>query len=244
MKLYKDEAYIIKIVELKEADKLVILLSKRHGIIETVAKSGGKPLTRKSSSLDLGNKLDAAIYPAKGFDILREVILIDDLQFLKQDYDSIMALMGILELIQAVSLVGEADADMYAEFEELLMLLRHSPQKRDLLLRAFEIKLLYINGFGPELDICVECGTEHKPDVVRTSSFTNHLGYQCLKHTNNQTPVVNTLLKVQKFIKANSLRSVLALAVDDKILKQMYVIHTIWLENILEKKLNSRKLSN
>jgi len=243
MKSYKDRGIIIKIRQLAEADRLVVIYGEKFGRIEAVAKGVSKLLSRKRGSIDLLNYAEFALHSTRGLDIITEASLLDDFAALKQDLYSVSQIFYILELLDKLLISSESEDTVSALLLEFLPLLQDENTRRDFLISAFEVKLLNLLGFGPILDSCLHCGKEHLPNEKRIAAASGQAGYLCDKHFAGDRYqnlfVPDTMLKLQRFMLVEGLQSLRQIRYDQLLLKRLKSIQRTWIEGVIEKNLKS-----
>ncbi len=250
MKSYTITAFIIKIKLLQEADHLVVLLTPT-GRIETVAKGLGKLKSHKTGQIDLLNLVKIKLYRTANLHLITEVELVDDYAELKSNLSQIQKVFLILEILDRFTTIDEADDDKYYnELSEFLLLTKQfvntEPNKLSLLFNAFSLHILRIAGFEPAMSTYL--GTENaiKPDQKRIAAASGEAGYLAQGQIDSTylDPVLVTddILKIQKYLLAHDLQEATRLDVSPAQNSHLESIHITWLEGILERRLESRKM--
>ncbi|KXK27467.1 MAG: DNA repair protein RecO [candidate division WS6 bacterium OLB20] len=242
MRSYKDTGYIIKVRQLREADKLVVLFTKDKGRIETVAKGASRLLSRKSSSIDLLNRVTVNLYQGKQLDVITEIALEDDYASVKQDLAGISQVFYILELLDVFTRYLPEHDTLFAMLEDFLQLFTDK-STRITLLRSFELKLLDIFGFGPDLYHCLHSGSDLKPGERRVSASSGQAGYLRLEALPNKprSPVLigDDIVKVQRYLLHEDLGSARHLAITQNQQNTLQSVQRNWMQGILERSLKS-----
>ncbi len=242
MKTYKDEAIIIRVKPLKEADKLLILLTKNYGVIETVAKGGAKSTSRKVSSIDLLNNIKVELYKSDGIDIIREIEVKNDYIKLKQNKDTINQLLYIVEIVNRLfnNYIGESDI-----FFLLKSLLEHAcdaPEYIEKYIAGFELKLLKLSGFEPKLQEYTNTGQKMEAGDKRILAYGEELGYAYSEESSSEESIKDEIIKVQRFLITSNFDQIKNLTVERKFLLKIIDIHKEWIERTIEKRLKSRSI--
>lgn len=151
--LYKTEAIIIKTKDLGEADKIVILISKNKGRIETIAKGARKPTSKKSTSIDLNVYASFAIASGKNLDVITELKVIDSHEDIRSSLLATYVIYYIFDLVNSFYTEKEQGAEILPEIlliNKILEDLIKKGAKSDIfrkLVTIFEVKLLHKTGF-------------------------------------------------------------------------------------------------
>jgi len=244
MKTYRDQGFVIKVKQFPEADKLVLFLTRKHGIVESVAKGASKSSSKKVSSIDLLNHVKASFYITKGIDLLKEIEVINDYQELKSDGEISKTLLYVLEIIDKINASSGQELKAYNLLFNFLELSNMSPQKFQLLLACFEIKLLELAGFTPKLNAYIKTDKPILKDESRVLSTGHILGYQQADVNSKADQVSDKIIKTQRFFLENEIQDSLKLKIDEGLLNNLQYINRYWIENAIEKRLKSSSLLN
>ncbi|HRP36471.1 MAG TPA: DNA repair protein RecO [Candidatus Dojkabacteria bacterium] len=244
MKTKSEYGFIIKIKQFQEADKLVVFLTRKHGNVETIAKGVGKSSSKRGSSIDLLNHSRFTYYERKSIDLLREVQVLNDYQDLKQDKKIINHLLYILEIIEKLNSTNDDEIKAYNLLYDLLELTTINSAKFLQLLSSFELKLLDLAGFTPNVENYIKSGESILENETRVLSFGNELGYNLTKSDTKAKIVSDRVLKIQKFYLENKLSDSLKLNIDDETQSLITFINRYWIEKTIEKRLKSSTLIN
>lgn len=244
MKTKSEYGFIIKIKQFQEADKLVVFLTKKHGNVETIAKGVGKSSSKRGSSIDLLNHSRFTYYETKSIDLLKEVEVLNDYQDLKQDKKIINHLLYILEIIEKLNSTNEDEVKAYNLLYDLLELTSINSDKFLQLLSSFELKLLDLAGFTPNVESYIKTGDPILEKQSRVLSFGNELGYNLTKSDKRDKLINDRILKIQKFYLENRLSDSIKLNIDDETQVLITFINRYWIEKTIEKRLKSSTLIN
>lgn len=143
---------------LGEADKVLILFSSERGIIRAVAKSARKPGTKMSGRSDTlcVNKL--FLSSGKTFEIISQAESIEGFPEFRADLERMSYGLYYAELTNHFGQDLSQDSEMYFQFlVKSLELQARSGHDPGWLCLEFEMGLLDILGYRPELTYCVVC---------------------------------------------------------------------------------------
>ena len=216
LSIEKTKAIIIKAIDYKENDKLIWAYCEDLGKITFIAK-GAKKSKSKNLSLTLPLCFGEYIF-FKGRNLynLQEGKIINSFQGLLNNLDKLTSSSYVCELLDICVQDAEVDKTLFREFITCLYLLNTDAMDYELLIRAFELRLLSATGYGLEFDkccickksigtsdyislshfggVCVECNKEH-------GLYISRAGYNALRFLNN-TPMDKIYrLNVNKEIK-------------------------------------------
>ena len=163
MKLYQVEAVILRSKIMREADKMLTVFSRERGKQRLVAYGAGKSSSRKRGIVQLLCHSQLLLNKGKVLDSVNQCELITVFSQLRYDLDKLMLSFYLCELMEAITVEDEPNEPL---FILLLTTLRWLDQvsidlpAAEKLVTGFEIKMLGLTGYLPELGCCVECGGE------------------------------------------------------------------------------------
>ena len=153
---YRDEAVVLRTYKLGEADRIVVLATAAHGKVRAVAKGVRKTKSRFGARLEPLSHVALQLYEGRNLDTVTQAESIDTFRSIREDLDRYGAAMGVLEVIDQLSMEREVDTRRYAMLVGVLRTLE--TDDNPLVVPAFFLKVLAHEGFRPEVDQCVSCG--------------------------------------------------------------------------------------
>ena len=154
---WRDRAFVVRTYDFGEADRVVVLLTKNHGLIRGVAKGVRKAKSRFGSRLQPFVEVDALIYPGRG---LSTIASADTVTYfgarIIDDFDRYAAACAVMETAEKLSF-DEADPTLFALVQEALKNLQ-TDQHPTMVLDAFILQATEHAGWGLSLFNCANCG--------------------------------------------------------------------------------------
>jgi len=161
MRLYSTKAIVIKSVNFSEADKIVTLYTESYGKIGVIAKGARRINSRFGSSLELGTLINALFYESERSNLsnIRQSNIIDSFREIRENFDFLSGCFYILSLVNEMTKERQQNESL---FKLLLESLSGFSKIGDIFksIAIFEIKLLKILGYEPNLRQCSECKAE------------------------------------------------------------------------------------
>jgi len=77
MRLYRDRAVVLRQHKLGEADRIVTLLTRDHGLVRAVAKGVRRTRSKFGARLEPFAHIDVQLHPGRNLDIVTQVQAID-----------------------------------------------------------------------------------------------------------------------------------------------------------------------
>lgn len=161
-RLYRVEAIVIRRRDWGEADRLLTLYTRERGKIQAVAKGARKPTSRKAGHVELFTRARLLIARSRSIDIVTQAETVEAYRQLRASLERSTLAHYCAELLDRFT--GEAESDR-ALFDLLAAALAWLCQAEDLRLvtRYYELCLLEMAGFRPELHACPGCSKELEP---------------------------------------------------------------------------------
>ena len=185
MPLYHDRGVVLRTYKLGEADRIVSILTRGRGKVRAVAKGVRKTKSRFGGRLEPVSHVDLLMYEGRGeLDIVSQAETVDAFRPLRDDLDRLGRAVSLLEAADQLALEREANVRLY----EMLVGALRTLATRDapLVVSGFLLKALALEGYRPQVEGCVACGT----DGPLVSWAMEEGGLRCTAH--RQGPAVST----------------------------------------------------
>ncbi|MBE6051640.1 MAG: DNA repair protein RecO [Clostridium sp.] len=243
MSLHKCKGVVIKAQDYKENDKLVWIYSDSLGKITSIAKGSKKS---KSKLLAITLPLcygEYMLFKGKNLYNLQEGKIMNSFQGLLNNLDKLTYSSYICELIDIGVVEGESNPWLFKEFVTTLYLLNTDAIDYELLIRAFELKLLKATGYGLTLDSCVSC-----KEKISVSNFISlsYFGGLCDKCRANQNAlhISKGAYNALKFLMNTSSDKIYKLNLTKDIKKEIEKVTTYFISSNYSKKPKSLEMLN
>lgn len=170
---FRTPAIILKRRDFGEADRVLTILTPGHGKLDVVAKGARKPTSHKTGHVELFTRADMLINRGRGLDVISQVEMVAPYLPLREELTRGAYASYIAELLDRFS--GEEElgySDLFQLVDDTLQRLCTDDDPR-LAVRYYEIRLLDLVGFRPELN---ECVVSHEPIQAEDQFFSYMLG--------------------------------------------------------------------
>jgi DNA repair protein RecO (recombination protein O) len=194
MGLYRDEGIVLRTHKLGEADRIVVLLTPGHGKVRAVAKGVRKTKSRFGARLEPPTHLQLLLYEGRELDIVTQAETLDHFRAIRDDLDRLTRAVSMLEAADQLSLEGEANPQLHRMLLGALRAL--AADDAPLVVPGFFLKVLALEGFGPEVASCIECGAAE--DLVTFD--IGHGGARCSSHRQGVAVSPAALLLLQAIL--------------------------------------------
>jgi DNA repair protein RecO (recombination protein O) len=180
---------VLRRQDLAEADRLITLYTVDRGKVRAIAKGVRKPASRKAGHLELFSRTELLLARGRELDIIAQAESIDTFSSISTDLSMLSQAAYAAELLDRFTIEGQEGQDLYRLMVQTLERLDQGDDPSTVL-RNFELRLLELSGFRPEVFQCVLCSQEIRPEdqffsskdggVVCPSCGKSHTGLRSL----------------------------------------------------------------
>jgi DNA repair protein RecO (recombination protein O) len=155
--LYREQGVVLRTYRLGEADRIVVLMTQGEGKVRAVAKGVRKTKSRFGGRLEPFTHVDLSLYRGRELDIVTQAEVVNPFRGVREDYDRVVAGSAMLEAIDQVAQEREAAVRVFLLLVRALRALDAGPRDAAVLLDAFLLKLMALEGYRPVLGECANC---------------------------------------------------------------------------------------
>jgi DNA repair protein RecO (recombination protein O) len=194
MALFDTEALILRSYNLAEADKIVVCLSRSAGLIRGVAKGCRKLKNRFGAALEPFTLINLTYYEKEN----QELVSFRQVEILKSRFN----LSSNASLLTGFAYMGDllidfspphlANDNLFRMALACFEAAAETPPDLEAVLRYFEVWLLKLEGFLPDLRSCANCHRVLGDEVVY---LTSDLSLRCLQCSNARGTAVSKDLR-------------------------------------------------
>jgi DNA repair protein RecO (recombination protein O) len=233
------DALILKHMDYGEADRIMVVYSKEQGKVRALARGVRKMNSRKAGHLEPFTHTQ--IFMARGRDmpIITQAQTIDPFNGIRNNLIKIGYASYVIELTDRFS---SEDGANFQLFQLLLGTIDRIDHSEDLFnpIRYFELQLLELQGFKPELFACVKC---KKTIQAEDQYFSAELGGALCPNCGLTTALVYTVsmttLKYLRHFQRSSYQTLLRVKPPGNVRKEMETLMHHYIMFLLERRLNS-----
>lgn len=242
LSIFKTNAVIIRTQDFKENDKLVYLFTEKLGKVKAVAK-GAKSSKSKflSSTLQLCFG-EYVIFKGRNLYTLNEGKIINSFQGLLDDLNKLTYSTYLCELIDICLLEEESNRQLFKDFVTVLYLMNTNAIDNEMLVRAFELRVLKATGYGLDFDNCSICKKRLTSSNYISLAYYGGVCDQCQKV--NGIYVSKGTFNALKFLKNTSLDKVYRLNLNKDIKEEIYKVMSTIISSNYGRKPKSLEMLN
>lgn len=206
MSIVESESLVLKSYNLSEADRIVVLLTRDHGVVRGVAKGAKRLKSKFGSGLEPFSVVKASYFQKES----RELVSLDRVE-LKRSYfraasdpDFLSKFSYLAEMIIAFSPPHDPNELLYRMVKACLETADEDPGSLTAIGVYFELWLLKLAGYMPNWAVCDACGRTLEDDESAQLNASFHL--LCPKCSRSAGGRSVTPLQRRMFARARNLK--------------------------------------
>ncbi|MDW8325651.1 MAG: DNA repair protein RecO [Anaerolineales bacterium] len=243
---YRTEAIVLRRKDIGEADRILTLLTPERGKVRVVAKGIRKPRSRKAGHLELFTRTHLLIAAGRDLDIVTQAQLADAHQPIREDLVRGAYAAYAVELMDRFTPEQQESPELYNLLAAMLAWLCTEVDVA-VAARYYELRLLALAGYQPELRRCVACGEA----IVAEDQFFSVAqgGVVCAKCGKSAgggdrrlpglMPISMEALKYLRYFQVQPFNKVAALKLSSNVLSEMEYVLQRYITYLLERQLKS-----
>jgi DNA repair protein RecO (recombination protein O) len=225
---------------LGEADRLTTIYTRNFGKLRLVAKGVRKPRSRKAGHLEPFTRVTLMMARGRELDLITQAEAIETFPHLRSDLMKLGHASYLVELLDRFTVEeGEGNLTLYNLLLNSLDRLASTSTRPSGVILYFELRLLELLGFRPELFRCVEGGEEIKPE---DQAFSAHRGGvvcpQCSRSKHNVRRISLSALKLMRHFQRSSYDDAVSPRVGMDVQIEVEEIMQMYITYLLERRLN------
>lgn len=197
---FRTEAIVIRRSDFGEADRLLTLYSREFGKISAIAKGARKPQSRKTGHVELFMRSKFFIAKGRNLDIVTQAEMIDSYAGIRADLMRVSYASYAVELLDRFTVEEDRHTGIYDLLANTLSRLAEVDDL-GLTTRYYELHLLALAGFQPQLFQCVSCVEAIlEEDQYFSPDLGGFLCPNCRNVDHRAMPVTAAAVKVLRYL--------------------------------------------
>jgi DNA repair protein RecO (recombination protein O) len=159
MPVVETEALVLRTYNLAEADKIVVCFSRASGLIRGVAKGCRKLKNRYGAAFEPFTLINLSYYQKENQELvsIRQTEILKSCFNLLSDPATLSGLAYMGDLVVEFSPPYQENENLFRMVKACLEAVSTTPDDLQALLRYFEVWLLRLEGFLPDIKRCADC---------------------------------------------------------------------------------------
>ena len=235
----RTEGVILRHSDFGEADRLLTVFTRNLGKVRVIAKGVRKAKSRKAGHVQPFSRVQMQLARGRDLWILTQAEASEIFSNLRED----LALLGyasyLTELLDRFTYEEGEHRALYALLTRSLTRLNRGDLP-DLAARYYEIRLLDLVGFRPQLFACARCSTEIQPQAqFFSAALGGALCPQCGLQEAQSRPISLNALKYLRHFQRSSYHDARHAKISPEVYREMESLMQYYLTHTLERGLNS-----
>ncbi len=199
-RVYRTEAIVLRRTDFGEADRLLTALTPGRGKVRLIAKGARKPSSRKSGHVELFSHSQFLVAVGRELDIVTQAETLEPFLPVREDLLRTTYAYYVAELADAFTAERDENRPLFELLKDALGWLC-TASDLPLVARYYELHLLGLVGYQPQLFVCGSCKKPLVPEVNYLSAadggvFCRKCGYDRI----GMTELSVNALKVLRFL--------------------------------------------
>lgn len=237
-RVYRTEALILRRNDFGEADRLLVMATPA-GKRRVIVKGARKTSSRLAGHVELFTHARMLLAIGRNLDIITQSQVVAGFDTLRGDLQRLsMAYYGA-ELYDKFVQEEEENPALFRLLIQTFTALNVS-MNPDLVLRAYEMRLLHITGYRPHLQRCAVCQELLSEEAHWFSpTLGGVLSSACVASDPHAQPISLNAFKLLRYLQSQPLRAIEHLNISSTVRRETERLLRIYLRHILERDLKS-----
>ena len=236
---FRAEAVVLNHWDYGEADRMVDLYTLELGKVRTIAKGVRKAHSRKAGHLEPFTRVSLLLARGRDLLIITQAETINAYLPLRDDLLLVVHASYVIELLDRFTFPEEENRAIYRLLTNTLPRLTENADI-PLILRYYELNLLKLTGFRPQLFNCVQCRAEIKPqDQYFSSEQGGVLCPNCGPGIARSRPVSMQALKYLRYLQRSTYAEARKVKPAEQVHREMEMLMQDYITYLLERRLNT-----
>lgn len=235
----RTEAVVLRHNDWGEADRLLVLFGREAGKIRAVAKGVRKLHSRKAGHLEPFTRVKLLLARGRDFWIVTQAETVDAYLPIRDDLVRTAYAAYVIELLDRFTYEEGQNRGLYQALVDTLQLVAMLPDPFSAV-RYYEIRLLDLLGYRPELTNCIRCEALIRPeDQFIDAAQGGVLCPRCGESNTAARPVSLLALKYLRHFQRSTFREASRAELSPGVRREMEALLSYYLTYWLERRLNS-----
>jgi DNA repair protein RecO (recombination protein O) len=241
-RLYRTEAIVLARMDYGEADRILTIYTPRHGKFRVIAKGSRRPLSKMGPHLEYCARTRLDLARGRELDVVTAAETVDGHPGLQADLDAFGHACHCCEMLDRLTQDRQENEAAFDLLASSLRLLSDGVDPFHVA-RHYELALLTILGYRPELYRCVSCGAEL---MAEANAFSSRRGGmlcpRCRGADAGSRPLTVNAQKYLRSLDRRGLSFVVRLPIGDDLRSEVEAALGAYLRHVTERDLASLRV--
>lgn len=234
-KTSRAEAVVLKAIDYGETDKILTLYTSSLGKVHAVAKGVRRVTSRMGGHLDLFTHASVLMVHGRNMEIVTQGQAIHTFPHLRETLAPLGKACYVVELADRFTEDANPNPELFKALVQALVRV-DADTTPDLALCLFQLQLLALSGYRPQLHRCVTCDTGIAPGA---NAFDPALGGvicpACAPAQRVALPISDMALKLLRNLQTRG-EAMLSLTVPPRALNEAETVLSLYIQHLLERR--------
>jgi DNA repair protein RecO (recombination protein O) len=236
---YRTQAIVLGHIEYGEADRILTLFTYQRGKITAIAKGVRKIRSHKAGHLEPFTNVNLFLAKGRNLDIITQAETVNPHMGLREDLERVAFASYVVEVLDRFTYEEGQNVAMFRLLEETLTRL-DTQSNLETVVHFYEMRLLELLGFRPQLFECIDCGEAILPqDQFFTPLDGGAVCPKCARARSEVLPVEKDVLRYFRHLQRSRWAQVEELIIPPSLERKLAHLIEGYLTYLLERKLNS-----
>ncbi|HKG24190.1 MAG TPA: DNA repair protein RecO [Thermomicrobiales bacterium] len=241
-RIYRTEAIVLSRMEFGEADRILTIFTPRHGKLRVIAKGVRRPTSKLGPHLEYFTHSQLMMAKGRDLDLVTGAETLDPFLPIRSNLEALGHASHMAELLNRLT---EERQENLRAFDLLVRSLRLLAEGVGpfAVTRHYEMALLGIVGFRPELYRCVQCSTDIQPTPNALSVRLG--GMLCPACRSSDISARQLSINAQKYLRTldrAGLGGAIALRIDESLEAEIEGALAAYIRHVAERDLSSLRV--
>lgn len=237
--LQRSEAVVLRRHEYGEADRILTLFTRDRGKVRAIAKGVRRIASRKSGHLELFTRCRLLLARGRNLEIVTQAETVDAYGPLREDLVRTAYAYHLAELTDRLTADENPGPAVFDLLTAMLSALTTAPEP-SLVARYFELRLLGLSGYRPQLFHCALCQRQLEEEGNAFSpSAGGALCPDCASRPGDALPLDGPVFRVLRFLQTRDWSAAGALRLEPATRGALERLTGAYIGHVLERDLSS-----
>jgi len=239
MRTYQTQAVVLDHIEYGEADRILKLFSFEKGKINVIARGIRKIRSRKAGHLEPFTCVNLFLAKGRNLDIVTQAETVDPYLGLREDLTRLAYAAYVVEVLDRFTYEEGQNVGIFQLLTDTLSRLANQLNSKTVV-HYFEIRLLDLVGFRPQLFECIDCGDK----IIFQDQYFSPLGGgvvcpKCRLRRPEAWPVGKEVLRYTRHFQRSKWSQVEEVIIPQAVEAELSTLMEHYFTYLLERKLNT-----
>jgi len=239
MRSYRAQAVVLGHIEYGEADRILRLFTYEKGKISAIARGVRKIQSRKAGHLEPFTRVNLFLAKGRNLDIITQAETVEPYMGLRNDLQRIGQASYVVEVLDRFTYEEGPNVGIFRLLTDTLDRLANQSNFRTVI-HYYEMRLLELLGFRPQLFLCIDCGEE----ITAQDQYFSPLGGgivcpKCRVNRPEAWAIKTDVLRYLRHLQRSQWQAVAAMDIPESIEAELSDLIERYLTYLLERKLNT-----